>query len=52
LPLSLLFTAQDLFGGVMITVLEPVTQYMYDNHMIEHHSTSVLGDKTPKSSGH
>jgi len=37
---------------MVITVLEPATQYMYDNHMIEHHSTYELKDKTSDDSAH
>lgn len=37
---------------MVISVLEPATQYMYDNHMIEHHSTYELTDKMTDNSAH
>ncbi|VAV93829.1 Na+/H+ antiporter NhaB [hydrothermal vent metagenome] len=39
---------------MVVTVLEPATQYMYDNGMIEHHSTYEMKSKeeTPGTSSH
>ncbi len=36
----------------VVTLLEPATQYMYDNHMIEHHSTYKIGAKESSSPSH